>query len=371
MTAIHDITPPDAFPFLRSEGSPREVGRAHGRAFGDRILTSIGVYRHKFDRIGLPWDEALAVAGRGGELIRGFDAALADELEGIAEGAGVDRRELLAINIRTSLTRLVNPPVAVAETHECTTAAILGSVTADGHTLMAQNWDQSGALQAHTVMIEQHVPGEPALLFLTEAGTLFRHGMNDAGVGICGNALFSSQKTEVQNAAIGSLVRRRALRQRTAAEAHRAIRDTPRATSQNHLLADAGGHAVDVEVVPARTYAVEPQDGILVHSNHFQNVDAQGDFVDRAREMHPDSLYRDCRVRDHLAARRGRITIADVKAALQDHHGHPMSVCRHPNPAAEEVGYTLASTVMDLDDRRMITAPGPACVGTYTEYRFS
>src|SRR5690606_25032155 len=122
------------------EGSPGEVGRAHGREFGTEILRSIGVYRDKFVEIGIEWPTALDLAVRAGEQLRDLDPALAAELDGIAEGAEVDPREIVIINIRTGVTRMVESQAD--EDHECTTAAVLPEVTADGHTLLAQNWDQ-------------------------------------------------------------------------------------------------------------------------------------------------------------------------------------------------------------------------------------
>ena len=86
MTAIRDVEPPQSFPFMRAEGSPFEIGRSHGKAFGDRVLGSIGVYRDKFEKIGLAWPKALELAARSGDYLRSLDPALAQELDGIAEG---------------------------------------------------------------------------------------------------------------------------------------------------------------------------------------------------------------------------------------------------------------------------------------------
>jgi len=369
VTPIRDITPPTALRFLRSEGTPRDVGRKHGRFFVDEVNASIGVYRKKFEKLGMSWDKTLGYAERSGALLRDLDPRLVEEIEGIAEGAGADLGAIFMINIRTGITRMVE--VAVPEDHECTTTAVVRGATADGHTLLGQNWDQSGVLQANTVIIEQHIEGEPALLFVTEAGILFRHGMNDAGVGCVGNALRTDKEIGADRGTTSCVARRRALRKTNLQDAWQALVDTPRSHSGNHLLADSTGAAVDVEGVPGRAFSLYPEGGILVHSNHFQHPDAGGALHDRGRLTHPDTLYRDCRVRDALAAKRGTVTVADVKAALQDHHGYPLSVCRHPNPGSDEIGYTLVSTVMDLNARRMWTAPGPACVGTYTEYGFT
>lgn len=372
MTAINDFTPPRQFPFLRSEGSSREVGISHGRAFGELIRNAIDVYKAKFDKVNVKWSDALTAAERGRSQVRAFDTRLADEFDGIAAGAELDPREVMAINLRVSLLRLLTPKAPVAGNTECTTAAVTGSVTANGHTLMGQNWDQTGTLQAFTVIIEQHVPGEPALLFLTEAGSLFRHGMNDAGIGICGNALVSDQPTVLDNSAISSLGRRLALRETSLAAAHRVLFDTPRATPGNHLMASAEGTAIDIESSTTESFNLDPDGGIIVHSNHFQHPRARDVLRDIVPVQNPDTLVRDARVRESLGARRGSITVDDVRNALHDHHGYPVSVCNHPhtNPNGE-TSYTLASSVLDLDARTMWTAPGPGCVGHYTEYRFS
>lgn len=373
MSALTDFTPPKEFRKIRSEGSPRDVGLAHGRELGDLVALSVAYYRRRFEGLGLAWDEALRLAAENGKLIRLVDPAIADELQGIADGAEQDPRAILAINMRTSLARLTAPAAPLAENHECTTAAIVSSATANGHTIMAQNWDQKSELQAFTAVIEQHVVGEPALMFVAEAGRMIQHGLNDAGVGVCGNALTAGVKTQVEYSAIGALARRRALRHVSLEGAWRALVDTPRGTSQNHLLADKTGKAVDVEVIPGKTYDVHPVNGVLVHSNHFLNPEAQADFEDRGRALHPDTLHRDCQVRDYLTPKTGKITVEDIKAALKDHYGAPMSVCRHPrhDVSGEERGHTLASTILDLNAGTLTTAPGPACVGTYTEYRFS
>lgn len=364
------FVPPKVLRFLRSEGYPLDVGRAHGREFATEIRRSVDVYRGKFREIGVEWATALDLAVKAGGGLRDLDPALAVELDGIADGAQVDPREILTINIRTGLMRMVEEQSD--EDHECTTAAVLPEATLNGHTLLAQNWDQRGQCQENTVVIEQHIPGEPALLFVTEAGILFRHGMNDAGIGIAGNALRSDREARADQGAPAPVARRRALRHDNLADARGALESTPRSHSANHLMADAAGAAVDIESVPGEVFAVEPTDGVLVHSNHFQNPTACSMLADRGRASGPDTLYRDCQVRDHLSARRGSITVEDMKEALRDHHGYPKSVCRHPeDPGAPSAGWTLVSNVLDLTERRMWTAPGPPCVGTYTEYSFS
>lgn len=370
MTAVRDVTPPRSFEFLRSEGSPREVGQAHGDRFASQVRSSLAVYRQKFDRMKLAWSDARDLAETALGALRTFDPLLAEEIYGIAEGADVAPAEIMAINVRTGITRMIQEGVA-AEDHECTTVSVMPEATADGHTLIGQNWDQSAVFQPNTVVIEQHIEGQPAVLFVTEAGILFRHGMNDAGVGLVGNGLSTNREARADNGMPAPFARRRALRQTCVEDAFRVLDATPRSHSGNHMIADSTGKAVDVEAVPGQTFPLYPEEGILVHSNHFMHPEAQASLEDRMVKNIPDSLFRDGRVRDALRGRWGKVTVETVKSALKDHFGFPKSVCRHPEPGSDVLGYTLVSTVMDLTDKRMWTAPGPACAGTYSEYRFT
>src|SRR4029079_13548335 len=98
-----------------------------------------------------------------------------DELQGIADGAGVSVKELLAGNTRHQLT---------SGRHEC-------SVIGDGHVL-AQNWDWHPDLQESTLLwIVRENGGWFASM--TEAGMLAKIGMNDAGLGVCLNLLRCSE----------------------------------------------------------------------------------------------------------------------------------------------------------------------------------
>lgn len=364
---------PVAFAFLRSEGPPFEVGRAHGAAFGEQIAGSLELYRAQFAQVaGVEWSAALEVAERAGENIRSLDRDLAEELDGIAAGAETDPRGILAINVRTGVLREREPGVPSESDAECTTAVCLPETTAEGHTLLAQNWDQRLRCQPNTVVIEQHIAGQPALLFLTEAGILFRHGMNDAGLGVAGNALRSDREVRGTAGVPAPVARRRALRHDHLEAAVKEVVDAPRSHSVNHLLADAVGAAVDLEAIPGEVYTVSPENGVLVHSNHFLNADACASLIDRTPDSHPSTLYRDVRVRDALTSRRGEIAVGSVQEALQDHHGFPDAVCKHAeDPDAADAGITVSSTVMDLTDRRTWITPGPPCTGTYTEYAFS
>ena len=365
--------PIEKFPFVRSEGTAFDVGRSHGAAFGEQVAHCIELYRQAFATAGAPpWPEILEMAATAGERIRDHDPNLAAELDGIAAGADVDPREIYALNIRSGVLRRADVAQKMAPA-ECTTAACLPEATADGHTLLAQNWDKFASCGAHTVVIEQHTVGEPALLFVTEAGILYRNGMTDAGIGIVGNSLSSDRERSSDGGVPGAVARRKALRQRDLSSAVREIVDSPRDMSGNHMLASASeGAAIDLEAVPDEVFTVEAEGGVLAHSNHFLNADACAVLEDRLPPKHPSTLYRDCRVRDALSAKRGTVTVDDVKEALRDHHMFPEAVCTHPkDPDGPRSVATVSSNVMDLTAGQMWVAPGAPCENDYTLYEFS
>jgi isopenicillin-N N-acyltransferase-like protein len=62
-----------------------------------------------------------------------------------------------------------------------------------------------------------------------------------------------------------------------------------------------------------------------------------------------------------------------VQQALTDHAGHPYGVCSHPDPTAPPIDQaaTIASLVMDLDERRLWLSDGNPCETRYRELDLS
>src|SRR5690606_13955205 len=61
------------YPFLQLEGTPFDVGRAHGEGLGDRIQVGLDHYRSMFEeRAGVEWSRATEFAGRLADPIRAY-----------------------------------------------------------------------------------------------------------------------------------------------------------------------------------------------------------------------------------------------------------------------------------------------------------
>lgn len=363
-----------AFPMIRLAGGALERGVQHGRQAADRIALALDVYRGEFARKGVAWEEALALASEFLIHMRAYDAELVTELEGIAQGARQALPAIVIINARTEIMYWKAGKQQAAEplvgADECTSAVATPEATADQRMLHAMNWDwQVDCADLIVVLNIAANADSPAILTSVEAGQLARHGFNDAGIAITINGLHSSQ--DYGRFGIPSpMIRRRMLMSTRLAQAMYVLNNAPRAFSHYAAVSHAGGEAFGIEATPDDLFVLSPQNGILVHANHFQSPIAQVKLVDLNIARLPETLYRERRVTRLLESAKRSITIDTLKAALADSYGSPDAVCRSPSqrPGGMVTG-TVYTLVMDAGAKSMLLAPQPYLGARYTEYR--
>lgn len=71
----------------------------------------------------------------------------------------------------------------------CSSVAVLPDASANGHTILAQNWDTYTWQEYGTVILQILRDDGPDLMIVTEAGQLARYGMNQAGIALGVNSL--------------------------------------------------------------------------------------------------------------------------------------------------------------------------------------
>ena len=276
-----------------------------------------------------------------------------EELQGIAEGAGVELEELMVLNCRYEITK--QPQV-----EECTTAAVLSEAAPNGP-LLIKNWDYRAGVLDHIVILHIHEADGIRILGLTEAGQLIREGFNNRGVGLCNNAL----KSIYDGPGIGipaTFLRRKVLTCKSFDEAKALILSTSRSVSNNMLLASADNRALDIEASPVGNELIEPSYGILTHANHF--------VVQRELNAWNYS-YRDTRMRELLEARNGSIDVDYVKTCAMDHANYPKCICSHPEDTEALLAdreMTVANLIIDFRAGKAHVCAGPPCQGEYYTY---
>lgn len=358
---------------LDLEGGAFERGRAHGQALSREVAENIETYLRRFEAGGLAREAALAEGKRWLEAISAQNADYAEEMLGIAEGAGQSREALALLSARYEIAfalfgREARALDAAAETDGCTTFGVLPEASADGRTWLGQNWDWLEGVHGRTFVLRLRRRDKPSLICLTEAGIVGgKMGLNERGIGLVENGLASPRDGAPVYEKPFHMRCREVLDAERFDQALLPVTRTRHGCSANFVIGDAGGEIVDLEASPGHVVALYPRDGIITHSNHFLDPRHGESLMER---IGPSTLFRAARLERLLRAKRGRLDLGDFQASLRDHLSEPAAICRHPDPAQPEPSrsMTVASVILDLDRRRMHVANGPPCEHAYAAF---
>lgn len=366
------------FPLIEIHGSPRQRGRRYGELAAVRIERGIAHYLKQFTACGLDGSAIRRHVESYLPRIRSFDGDLLEEMTGIAEGAKVDFESIVLLNARTELLHEALEVEKRAKEREqnspdgCTGVVVLPAASADGRLIHATNWDWKAECAETAVVLNIRRDDGPDVLMFAEAGAVSRAGVNAAGIAITANYIESDRDFEKPGIPL-ALLRRKALESETYAGAIGVIVSTEKLTSNNLILSHRDGVAIDFECAPAETFAIYPENGLLVHANHWTSPAALAKYKDVGILGTPDSLYRDLRVKDLLKPKIGRLTRADVTAALRDDFGAPFAVCRAPlkKTARGDLTATVATLVIDSAAGTIEITPLPALNRQSTTYNLA
>ena len=362
---------PSPFPLIEVSGDPRRRGEIHGEAARERVALSIQHYTEQMARMKFGAKRITEVCEGFLPALRAWAPDLVEEMEGIAHGANCPVSAVVLLNARTEVLQIAQRETGCAddEPDGCTGAVILPEATRDGNVIHGQNWDWKAECADTSVALHVRRDDGPDFLTFTEAGGLARSGMNAAGIAITANYL----ECERDYRAIGiplPLIRRRVLEARHFAMALKVVAITPKSGSNNMMLSHAGGEAVNFECAPDEAFTIFPEDGMIVHANHWQSAIALSKLRETGLSSVPDSLYRGRRVQRILDRAKGAVTAEDLKAALFDDFASPFAVCRPPVPKeGGNLSATVAMIVMEPAKGHMQIAPLPAINRQFTDYR--
>ena len=354
---------------VRVEGTSYQRGRQYGRQAAARVRLSVQSYQQAFAHFaGWDWATVRREAARFEVPVGTFRPAYLEEMRGIADGAGLDLTDILAINVRTEVmysAKARQAPRAARAPAECSAFAHVPGPGQPGPAILGQNWDWLLHAAQTLVVLEARPDEGPDFVTVVEAGLLAKAGMNAAGLGLVTNALVTDADVGEPGLPYHVLLRA-VLDCATVTEAVKVLQAGPRSSSANYLIAHASGAALDIEAAPGdftRLYPLFPEDGVLLHANHF--LAPRVDPVDLALWAMPSTMVRLQRLR---AARVATMRAPDdFRALLADHADYPHSICAHPDPADHpcEQGATIASVLMDLNARHLWLAKGNPCQVPY------
>lgn len=453
-------------------GTPFQRGKMHGEQARDKILLNLKLHQRTCKSLP-PYAKIVDyITGSYMPQIQDLFPQMLEEMNGIAQGAGVGIADIIFLNARYEFARLEPGTFGVADDGRVgRTAAALGKVslkngelsdnraTRDGectsmayieeldtklrdydantsgyqvydgdsinpgasntvlHAYIGQNWDSKSWLYKRNtiIVLESHTQIEPTTggdvpdlvtITLTEAGQLAGSGMNNMGLGICTNSLWSNEdgtQELLQQSLPFTLARRSFLECDNLSDGLRALCSFQRHTSSNVTVASSSGISMDLEMTPSTHFALHPTMvnsawgttiNVLTHSNHFVSpaMQARPDIMDtypggaslfRANQLmklilkdmvnNPRSGHMTCTVQtpgaDHegkkSTARSDTYVIHGMKKVLSDHAGYPGSICEHHGSGKR---MTVASVIYDLRRLEMHVCSGNPCCGTWVTY---
>jgi isopenicillin-N N-acyltransferase like protein len=344
------------FDLISIEGEPFERGRQYGARAAGAIAANIQAYLQLIEfHARLKPKAALFAAQAFVPAIETHAPEMLEEMRGIAAGSGSNLDEILLINARSELMGSVFAD-------ECTALAAAPDITAEGRSLIGQNWDWYSANEVEPVLLSIKQAHGPSILTLTEAGQLAKIGMNSAGLGVCLN--FLQHSDQGQGIPIHIILRQMLGCTALGEAIHEAYR-VPRGGAGNVLLAHREGDLVDLELTTADADFLYADAGWLVHANHFESPRLRAGDAGLTTSM--STIARAARARRLLARAAGRVGMDTFRTILGDHAYGAYAICRHSDPGEPNVQQTAtrASVIMDLSVGLLFVAAGQPCLHDY------
>lgn len=351
-------------PIVSVEGDHYEMGRQIGESRREAVQQMLVTYRRYFEtdgkRIGIAdWSEATLHARKYLPFAEESVPQYVDELQGIADGSGVDFNDLVVLNSMEAITE-------DALHASCTSLAAAPEVTADDSLLVGHNEDWLPDDLESVYLVHARPKDEPAFLAITYGGLLPNIGFNEHGIAQCCDSVYPN------DARIGVprlFVSRAVLAARTPADAIRAALNKRRAAGYNHLIVHASGEMYNVEVSAVDFDVIYGLDGILAHTNNY--ISRRMRAIEKDSEELIASRVRYNRAYRLLRSQRGKISLKSIQSILADHVNFPQSICNHVETSdlPLERQQTIASLIMDLTSNVMHVAWGTPCRSKYHTYR--
>lgn len=338
-------------------GSPREMGRQHGEQRRDIIAREAleGVDRFARTR-GLTREGALRLVGLFEKQYHDLAPHLIEEMQGVAEGAGLSFLEVLYLNTRYDLGSL---------TSRCTSLGAGADVTASGGTIAGQNKDTAPASADRMYLLRTNPTSGARVMLLTYAGEVGHIGMGSRGIAVFGNSLYVREHPfgGTQN-----LVRRLMAEQESVDQCEDILERLGSSAPGNWMVAERGGRVADFEVAGRRYRRLGGGRGIITHANHVVHPDLLDEEVYERREI--ESVPRCERLQELLEAKAGSLTAEDCCEALKDHAHAPHSVCRHGGSVHGSDIQTTSSLVADLAQGVLWLGRGVPCLHGHVPFSF-
>jgi isopenicillin-N N-acyltransferase-like protein len=292
-------------------GHPEERGRAYGEQSREAIRDFLQkeVYA-PFAGQPATKEQMLSFAAACGNVVRDQCPMIAEEFQGIADGAGITFAEVMLINLHEELYHRTELPYH----GHCTAVAVGPTGAGNEHTYVGQTWDWMQSVAGKSQVIEWRRGDGASVLAYGFPGMPMGAGVSSEGIALCWtSAALGNNTGQSPRVGIPSYVLiAHLLSQKDLDGVIREARKNKHAGWFTFVLADGDGRLVNLEGSP-EGIAVEEAEGHLVRvdygSRQMTGVEPGGQvpFHSRCQKMY-----------DLLDASRGSNDLAQLQTYLAD-----------------------------------------------------
>jgi hypothetical protein len=364
------------------EGSPRERGRIHGETLRGKIREMIGLWKENIHAdLGMDPDlflEQLTAETNFLPAIKKWTPDLLEEVEGIAEGAGVDFNTIYARQLSDEEPWFrLEKKLGKSWGHPENCSAIGANAQGPLPALAAQNMDTPAYYNGFQILLHINYQDSPLEVFMfTIAGKINLAGMNNAPVGICCNTVLPLDYA--RDGLPEDFLVRGVLAQPSLEDALAFMRRVKHASGQNYVI---GGRervlSLECSANKIAEYIPYPGANRVYHTNHPLVNDDLGIYQQRIALLPQEEqgAWRDSTgvrtnthdrfdvLQRHFGNPDEPVTIEKIKAVLSSHDA---PVCHHSDKKI-----SLGCLIMELAEKpKLHLAPGPPCSTPFQTHTF-
>ncbi|HJX04851.1 MAG TPA: C45 family peptidase [Thermoplasmata archaeon] len=347
----------EGFREVTASGSHHQIGVTLGKKCRDQALRMEKRWRNW---ISMSPDttvkSVIAYSKRSLPMTREFYPQYVEELEGYAEGSGLDFDVVYAL--------LCDVP-GLGRGRGCTDIAVSTQWTKDDCVFAVHNEDVCPYNYADISIAKVRPTDEPGFIALAYGGIQPTAGMNAAGISLTGNAVVPNDT----RLGIPKMVPcRKVLRESGIYQALRASMPEGRGHSFNNIVCDSNGEIYSMEGSATTFDALYAEEGWMIHTNHYLSP-KMWKFEDNLHTRF-SSIMRYNRARKLFKKELGQVDLSTFLRVLSDHVGYPESICRHPDPelGEEDQTRTIFTVAFDLTNKAAWISAGNPCKGTFKKY---
>lgn len=339
-------------------GSEYEMGLQIGEECKDEIKDLVGITLQRFNLSSKKNISLNQVTNLVKKIIYCSKDFLDDEfneLKGISRSSNVKFEDLMILNCRNMFG-------AVSE--GCTTVLISSERSSEKSSIAGQNWDNDPLMMDFSIVLTRKPNYKPNNTTWTQPGLSAYMGINSEGTAICMNAL----NGPVSTAGIPwYFIVRKIFGTKGFEEINNILKNiTPAITANAAIVTNEG--PVNYELTPKKIRYIEPEEGLIVHTNHCVHNDLVFNNIEFKDNIYGQSFERKTRSENILSEIKS-VTLDNVKSILSDHDGFPTSICRHQN-SDKFTGWqkSVISIIMLPELGQLHISAGNPCENEYEVY---